>query len=315
MDTLRLGVDIGSTTAKLMLIDAAGTARFADYRRHNAAAQAALHAALCDARAALGDQPVSALVTGSAGMGLSERFHLPFIQEVVAAAEVVRRRYPFARTLVDVGGEDAKLILFRPGGMPDIRMNGACAGGTGAFIDQMAQLLNVSPQDLDALAARHTTIHPMASRCGVFAKTDVQNLLSRDVSRADIAASIFHAVALQTLVTLARGATIAPQVLFCGGPLTFLPALRAAFARVLSLDPADLLAVERAELLPALGAALADSAERAAISLDGLIGRLDPQATPHAPPPPPASNRSSSTTPPSTTGAASATATRCPASR
>ncbi|NTV04719.1 CoA activase, partial [bacterium] len=251
-----------------------GLTRFADYRRHHAAPQAAILGALRDAQSALGDLQVSLLITGSSGMGLGERFELPFIQEVVASAEVVRRRYPHARTLVDVGGEDAKLILFQPDGMPDIRMNGVCAGGTGAFIDQMAALLNVTPLELDALAARHTTIFPIASRCGVFAKTDVQNLLSREVGRENIAASIFHAVALQTLVTLARGTTPLPQVLFCGGPLTFLPALRAAFARVLDFAPGDLLTVERAELLPALGAALADGVPRMQVALGGLIARL-----------------------------------------
>jgi predicted CoA-substrate-specific enzyme activase len=279
MGTLHLGIDVGSTTAKLVILDATGQTRFADYRRHHAAPQAVILDALREARSALGDHPLSLLVTGSSGLGLSERFELPFIQEVVASAEVVRRRYPHARTLVDVGGEDAKLILFQSDGMPDIRMNGVCAGGTGAFIDQMAALLNVTPIELDGLAARHTKIFPIASRCGVFAKTDVQNLLSREVGRENIAASIFHAVALQTLVTLARGTTPVPQVLFCGGPLTFLPSLRAAFARVLNFAPEDLLTVERAELLPALGAALAGGAQRMETTLEKLIARLS-AATP-----------------------------------
>jgi predicted CoA-substrate-specific enzyme activase len=274
MDRLRLGIDIGSTTAKLVLLAADGTTRFADYRRHNAAPQAALCDALYSARTALGDQPVSLLVTGSSGLGLSERFEFPFIQEVVAAAEVVRRHYPLVRTLIDVGGEDAKLILFQQAGMPDIRMNGVCAGGTGAFIDQMATLLNVSLLELNALAERQTMIYPIASRCGVFAKTDVQNLLSQKVAHANIAASIFHAVALQTLVTLGRGTTIAAPVLLCGGPLTFLPALRTAFARVLAVAPGDLLAVERAELLPAIGAAVAEGGARLDSSLETIVARL-----------------------------------------
>ncbi|KAB8144469.1 hypothetical protein F8S13_06240 [Chloroflexia bacterium SDU3-3] len=276
-ETLRLGIDIGSTTAKIVLLDSTGTTCYSDYRRHNAAAQAALRDALGQAREQLGNRPISLLVTGSSGMGITERYALPFIQEVVAAAEVVRQRYPGVRTLVDVGGEDAKLILFQANGMPDIRMNGSCAGGTGAFIDQMALLLNVTPSELDGLAAQHTTIYPIASRCGVFAKTDVQNLISREIGRENIAASIFHAVALQTLVTLARGANPQPAVLFCGGPLTFLPALRGAFAKVLGIGPADISPVEHAELLPALGAALADGSQRLETTLDDLIALLGTQ--------------------------------------
>lgn len=274
MHTFRLGIDIGSTTAKLVALDGIGEICFADYRRHHAAAQATLRAALCDARSVLGNVSVALAATGSAGIGISERFGLPFIQEVVASAEVVRRRFPAVKALIDVGGEDAKLILLHPSGMPDIRMNGSCAGGTGAFIDQMAQLLNVTPLELDVLAAQHTTVYPIASRCGVFAKTDVQNLISREVGKENIAASIFHAVALQILVTLARGAAIMPQVLFCGGPLTFLPALRTAFRKVLNLAPDDVVAVERAELLPALGAALADGVTRLEKPLDALIDQL-----------------------------------------
>ena len=278
MDPLRLGIDIGSTTAKLVVLDAAGALPsrilFSDYRRHHAAAQTVLYDAIREARARLGPVSCSLLTTGSAGIGISERLRLPFIQEVVASAEVVRQRYPAVRTLMDVGGEDAKLILFRSDGVPDIRMNGSCAGGTGAFIDQMAALLNVTPQELDALAARHTAIFPIASRCGVFAKTDVQNLLSREAAREDVAASIFHAVALQIVTTLARGATAAPPLIFCGGPLTFLPALRAAFARVLNLQDGDVLPVEHAELLPALGAALASGTPRLTLELDAFLDLL-----------------------------------------
>ncbi len=194
-------------------------------------------------------------------MGLSETYNLPFIQEVIASAEVVHKQYPQVQTLIDIGGEDAKVIFFDAKGQPDIRMNGACAGGTGAFIDQMATLLNVPVSGLNQLAEQHSTVYPIASRCGVFAKTDVQNLLSQVAAREDIAASIFNAVVWQTLATLARGHSLNPVFLFAGGPLTFLPALKAAFVKALNLRTGDWLEVEHGELLTARGAALV-AAER-----------------------------------------------------
>ncbi len=185
----------------------------------------------------MGNFEFDLLITGSAGLGIGEKFDLPFIQEVVASAEVVKLLYPQVKTLIDIGGEDAKMIFFSTEGPPDIRMNGSCAGGTGAFIDEMATLLNLPVSELDELACQSSTIYPMASRCGVFAKTDLQNLLSREIPRADIAASVFHAVVLQTLATLSRGYDPAPLVLFSGGPLTFLPALKAAFMDVMKIEP------------------------------------------------------------------------------
>ena len=228
-DSYRLGIDIGSTTAKVVLLNAEGDVAFSAYRRHNAETLATLKEILRESMEKLGNANVAFLVTGSAGMGVAEKYDLPFIQEVVASAEVVHQRYPQVRTLIDIGGEDAKIIFFDEQYRPDIRMNGSCAGGTGAFIDEMATLLGVPVSDLDDLASRSTTIYPMASRCGVFAKTDLQNLLSRQVPKEDIAASVFHAVVLQTLATLARGRDVRPTLLFSGGPFTFLPALQTAF--------------------------------------------------------------------------------------
>jgi predicted CoA-substrate-specific enzyme activase len=277
----RLGIDVGSTTAKIVLLDPAGQAAFSAYRRHYAETQATLGRLLEEVRAACGDVVVTPRLTGSAGLGLSERLNLPFIQEVIASAEVARQAYPQVSTLLDIGGEDAKLIFFNgPDGrrsQPDIRMNGACAGGTGAFIDQMATLLNIEVGALEALAERHTTIYPIASRCGVFAKTDVQNLLSRDARPEDIAASIFHAVVLQTLATLARGRTLSPVILFAGGPLTFLPALKTAFVEALHLTPDDWLEIEHPELIPAHGAALASADGAAGWRLSALMERLAQQ--------------------------------------
>ena len=278
MEDYQLGIDIGSTTAKVVVLERNGELVFSAYRRHNAETVKTLQAILAEAREKLGEVTTNILITGSAGLGVSERFHLPFIQEVIASAEVVKQRYPQVRTLIDIGGEDAKMIFFKEEGMPDIRMNGSCAGGTGAFIDEMSNLLNVPVTELDALAGQHTMIYPMASRCGVFAKTDLQNLLSRDISREDISASVFHAVVLQTLATLARGYTPKPLILFCGGPLTFLPSLKQEFMETLHLTSEDVLDVENAELLPAMGAALAqptESTTKKVFTFTSLIELLD----------------------------------------
>jgi predicted CoA-substrate-specific enzyme activase len=279
MATLKLGIDIGSTTAKAVILNGEKDLLFSSYRRHNAETVQALQETLAEAMDKLGDVPVDVLITGSAGMGVCERFGLPFLQEVISSAEVVRQLYPQVRTLIDIGGEDAKMIFFKDKGMPDIRMNGSCAGGTGAFIDEMSNLLNVPVSELDALANKSTTIYPMASRCGVFAKTDLQNLLSRDIPRADIAASVFHAVVLQTMATLARGYDPKPSVLFCGGPLTFLPSLKQAFMKVLQLKEEDVLDVENAQLLPAIGAALTESTAKQTFTLSELIQKLKANQT------------------------------------
>jgi len=271
----QLGIDIGSTTAKVALLDGNAKLRFSVYRRHNAETINTLVEALTEAREQLGDIPLKIQITGSAGMGVSEMYDIPFIQEVVSSAEVVQRLYPSVKTLIDIGGEDAKMIFFHEGGVPDIRMNGSCAGGTGAFIDQMATLLNIPVATLGKLALRHKKIYPIASRCGVFAKTDVQNLLSRQVSHEDIAASIFHAVALQVIATLSRGNDANPQLLMCGGPLTFIPALRTAFIDALHLKPNHILDTEHGELLPAMGAALSANGTSLHTTLSGLIERLD----------------------------------------
>lgn len=274
MANLCLGIDIGSTTAKVAVLNQDKQLLFSAYQRHNAETLQTLQAMLVDATGCIGDAAVDLLVTGSAGLGICEKFDLPFIQEVVASAEVVSQLYPDVKTLIDIGGEDAKMIFFNTEGRPDIRMNGSCAGGTGAFIDEMAILLNVPVSELDHLAREHTMIYPMASRCGVFAKTDLQNLLSRDISREDISASVFHAVVLQTLTTLSRGYEPKPLILFSGGPLTFLPALKNTFMNVLDVGSNDILEVENAQLLPAIGAALANTSAKKTYRLNALIELL-----------------------------------------
>jgi predicted CoA-substrate-specific enzyme activase len=269
-----MGVDVGSITAKVAIVDESGRVVFTAYRRHHARTAETLRGIVADARALLGDVRVGMRVTGSAGLGLCERFALPYMQEVIASVEYARRCHAEVRTLIDIGGEDAKMVFLGEGGMPDIRMNGSCAGGTGAFIDEMANLLGVDVRDLSELAERHREVHTIASRCGVFAKTDVQNLLSRRVPLADVAASIFNAVAMQVLTTLARGYEVRPKVLLAGGPLTFLPALRQAFSRALGFDSAELVEVEHGEVLPALGAAVAEDSPRLELSLREVEGRL-----------------------------------------
>ncbi len=250
------GLDIGSTTAKLVLADGEGRLVFSRYQRHYARIMDTVAGFFSQVLADPGDGLLHLSLTGSAGMGLSQELDLPFVQEVIATHEVVRHRYPQVRTVVDIGGEDSKLIFLSPDRPPDIRMNGSCAGGTGAFIDQLAALLNCTPGDLNDLARRHTGVYPIASRCGVFAKTDVQNLLSRNVPVPDIAASVFHAVAIQCLNTLSRGCDIRPKLLLCGGVFAFLPELVNAFLRTLDLSAADLVTPDEPALLPAIGAAM-----------------------------------------------------------
>jgi predicted CoA-substrate-specific enzyme activase len=251
-----VGIDIGSTTAKIAILDNAFNLIFSRYTRHNARIHQTLIDLLLDAKNHLGNCKVQIRITGSAGIGVSEKAGIPFVQEVVAASEVIRNKYPHVKTMIDIGGEDSKMIFFYENKVPDIRMNGSCAGGTGAFIDQMASLLNVPVTDFNDLAAKHSKIYSIASRCGVFAKTDVQNLLSRKIDKSDIAASVFHAVAVQAMNTLARGFDIVPIVMFSGGPFTFMPELRNTFVRDLKLKPEDVTEAKHTELLPAIGAAL-----------------------------------------------------------
>ncbi len=253
---VRIGVDVGSTTAKLVALDEKGEIIFFRYARHNAKAVETVTSFLEEFITTYGDVSVAIAVTGSVGMGFSERCSIPFTQEVVAAAKAIQTLYPYVESMIDIGGEDAKVVFFSKGKPSDLRMNGNCAGGTGSFIDQMAVILNASVDELDFLAGKSTRTYPIASRCGVFCKTDIQNLLANNVCREDIAASIFHAVAVQTVVTLAHGVDIKPPLLFCGGPLTFIPALRKAFISYLSLSQEDVIIPENGALIPAIGAAL-----------------------------------------------------------
>ncbi len=275
-----IGIDAGSTTIKFVVINQAdGSVAFNSYKRHFADIRTCLDAQLAEMEKAVGsDASFSVCVTGSAGIGLAERSGLPFIQEVLAASAAMKETGRTDFTLIDLGGEDAKMVFFHKDKSPDIRMNGSCAGGTGAFIDQMATLMDIEPKAMSDEAASFSRIYPIASRCGVFAKTDVQNLVSRRLPTSDIAASIFNAVAMQTMTTLAHGADIIAPVLCTGGPLTFLPSLRQAFVRVMNLKPEDLILLPGAETTTARGAAL--SADKSmAISIDEIRSRLSRETT------------------------------------
>ncbi|MDR1739884.1 MAG: hypothetical protein LBR45_03925 [Bacteroidales bacterium] len=256
MKVHRIGVDAGSTTLKVVVLDEKDKIVYKSYRRHKADVNSVFISELENLAAEGLVDAAEIAVTGSAGMGIAERCGVPFVQEVVASVELVRKKFPQVRTLIDLGGEDAKMVFFSDSRHPDIRMNGSCAGGTGAFIDQIASLLNVPVENLGSLAQEYKKIYPVASRCGVFAKTDIQNLIARNVPVPDIIASTLYAVALQCITSLARGVDTVPPVLCTGGPLTFIPALREQFAKVLKINPEDLILPENSEFFPAFGAAL-----------------------------------------------------------
>jgi predicted CoA-substrate-specific enzyme activase len=273
------GIDIGSTTAKLVICDPQGEMVFSRYRRHHAQTVETVRSLLSEACRTLGNRNLDLAFTGSAGMGIAESCGFPFIQEVVASTKLIRRLWPEVRTLIEIGGEDSKIAFFDDRFQPDIRMNGNCAGGTGAFLEQMAVLLNVPLEALDRLAAGSAAIHPIASRCGVFAKTDIQALLASHVSPEDVAVSVFHALALQVISTLARGAEIRTQVLLAGGPLTFFPGLRKALLQLLNL-PGERPVADCAhpELLAAHGAALCHAEVPCRLDLETCLRRLDDPA-------------------------------------
>lgn len=269
-----LGLDIGSTTLKCVLTDEEGKILFSAYERHYSQIRRRLGEMLAGLCERFPGERVSAAISGSAGMGMADALGLAFVQEVYAEQIAVKRLNPGTDAVIELGGEDAK-ILFLTGGF-EMRMNGSCAGGTGAFIDQMAALMNTDAAGLDALAGAHERVCTIASRCGVFAKSDVQPLLNQGVPRADIAAGIFRAVVNQTVAGLAQGRKIGGQVLYLGGPLTFLPQLRASFDEVLGVDglcPADSL------YYVALGAAFAGVGREMTIEeLGELVGAAAPQA-------------------------------------
>ncbi len=272
MNTYRAGIDIGSTTVKLVVLDEQDYMLYGDYRRHHAHTQQTLADLLREARAALGECALRCAITGSGSINLGRALDIPFVQEVVAVATALEKRYPQTDVAIELGGEDAKIIYFT-GGLEE-RMNGVCAGGTGSFIDQMASLLQTDAKGLNDAAADYQELYTIAARCGVFAKTDIQPLINEGATRADLAASIFQAVVNQTISGLACGKPIRGCVAFLGGPLHFLPELKKAFIRTLRLAPENIVDPEDSHLFAAMGAALETETDAAARPVDELIDRL-----------------------------------------
>ena len=267
----KLGIDIGSTTVKVSIIEDGGKLLFADYKRHFANIQETLADLLREGEEKLGALTVEPVITGSGGLTLSKHLGIPFVQEVVAVATSLKDYAPQTDVAIELGGEDAKIIYFT-GGI-DQRMNGICAGGTGSFIDQMASLLQTDASGLNEYAKNYKAIYPIAARCGVFAKTDIQPLINEGATKEDLSASIFQAVVNQTISGLACGKPIRGNVAFLGGPLHFLPELRAAFIRTLNLGPDQVIAPDHSHLFAAIGAAM-NSDPNTTTSLHALIERL-----------------------------------------
>ncbi len=269
---MRLGLDVGSTTVKVVILDENDRIVYTDYKRHYAETQKHTIELLRDAYNHIGNQPFTAMVTGSAGLSISSWLGVEHIQEVIACNTAIGRYIPHIDVAIELGGEDAKITFFQDG--PDQRMNGICAGGTGAFIDQMATLLGTDVNGLNQLARRATAIYSVAARCGVFAKTDIQVLLNEGAKKEDIAASVFQAVVNQTVSGLACGKSITGNVAFLGGPLSFLSELRRRFQETLQLDDKEAVFPPYSQFFVALGAALA-SQSSPMIRLASLIKRLE----------------------------------------
>ncbi len=267
----RAGIDVGSTTVKLAVLDEQGNRIFGEYRRHCAHTQQTLAELLEEAQEVLGDCALRLRITGSGSINLGKAMGIGFVQEVVAVAASVEKIAPQTDVAIELGGEDAKIIYFR-GGLEE-RMNGVCAGGTGSFIDQMASLLQTDAAGLNRAAADYREIYPIAARCGVFAKSDIQPLINEGATLPDLAASIFQAVVNQTISGLACGKPIRGCVAFLGGPLHFLPELKKAFIRTLHLTPETIVDPEDSHLFAAMGAALAAS-DGEALVLSELIAQL-----------------------------------------
>lgn len=270
--TLRAGIDVGSTTVKLVILDEMNRTQFAKYERHYSDVKAATEKVLNEAMTQVGKQTIITMtITGSGGMGLADVLEIPFVQEVIACTRTVEELIPETDVAIELGGEDAKITFFE--GALEQRMNGSCAGGTGAFIDQMAVLLKTDAHGVNELAKNYQTIYPIASRCGVFAKTDVQPLINEGAAKEDISASIFQAVVNQTIAGLAAGRKIKGKIAFLGGPLYFMSELRRRFIETLDIQPADVIFPENPQLFVAMGAAIySENATETTIA--NLIARL-----------------------------------------
>ena len=252
--SLRIGIDIGSTTVKVVVLDENNQLLFRSYGRHFSKVREKACEVLTSIAPQYSGQQVKLVITGSAGLGVAKASGVDFVQEVYATAAAVGEYIPDTDAVIELGGEDAKIIFF--GGALEERMNGSCAGGTGAFIDQMATLMNVTADELDELALKHEKIYPIASRCGVFAKSDIQPILNQGGRKEDVAASIFQAVVDQTIAGLTQGRELKGKIVFLGGPLHFLQGLRERFVATLELDEEHAIFPEDGDCFAAIGAAL-----------------------------------------------------------
>ena len=261
---MKVGIDIGSTTIKCVVMDDDKKVIHKDYSRHFSEISSALINTLTTLKNIVGETKFKIALAGSAGMGIAKKISLPFVQEVIACQTAVEEFIPKTDTVVELGGEDAKIIYLK--GAPEVRMNGVCAGGTGSFIDHMAALLSTDALGLNALAEKGKQIYTIASRCGVFAKTDIQALMNDGAKKADIALSIFQAVVNQTIGNLAQGRPIDGVVAFLGGPLHFLPELKKRFVDTLKLTPEQVVNTDNGNYFVAAGAALSDEAKKISIA-------------------------------------------------
>ena len=268
---LHVGIDIGSTTVKVVVLDHQENLLFSDYQRHFADILKTLHQILEQAKSVMENHSLTVTITGSGGMALAKHINVSFVQEVVAATKVTKRYYPEVDVAIELGGEDAKITYFKDG--LEQRMNGTCAGGTGAFIDQMASLLQTDAKGLNELAKDYKVIYPIAARCGVFAKTDVQPLLNEGVAKEDIAVSVLQAVVIQTISGLACGRPIKGNIAFLGGPLYFLSELRKRFIETLELEESQVVFPKNSQLYVALGAALSGE-NKQRLTYKELMNRL-----------------------------------------
>ncbi|MCH3962793.1 MAG: 2-hydroxyacyl-CoA dehydratase [Clostridium sp.] len=266
-----VGLDVGSTTVKIVVSDIKDSIVYNKYQRHFSDIKSTISRVIRDAYEKLKDSDITIMVTGSGGLSVSKWLNIPFIQEVVACTNTIEKFIPQTDVAIELGGEDAKITFFEDG--VDQRMNGSCAGGTGAFIDQMASLLQTDAEGLNELAKNYRVIYPIAARCGVFAKTDVQPLLNEGAAKEDIAVSIFQSVVNQTISGLACGKTIKGNVAFLGGPLYFLSELRKRFIDTLGLTEDQVIFPNNSQLFVALGAAIS-SKDKRIITFESLVDRL-----------------------------------------
>ena len=267
-----LGIDIGSTTVKIAILDDTNQILFSDYKRHFANIRETLHGLLSDAYKQLGNIRLHPMITGSGGLTLANHLQVPFVQEVISVATALKEIAPKTDVAIELGGEDAKIIYFE-GGNVEQRMNGICAGGTGSFIDQMASLLQTDAAGLNEYAKGYQSLYTIAARCGVFAKSDIQPLINEGATKEDLAASIFQAVVNQTISGLACGKPIRGHIAFLGGPLHFLSELKAAFIRTLKLDEEHTIETPHSHLFAAIGSAL-NAKEEVSYTMEEMVQKL-----------------------------------------